>query len=582
MPDNNGSPTKILVYSWKPLWVYWPVYLALARTEKTLNVVFQLKTPEVAPLSGVLTDETIRAAFGHAQLNDRKTNPVALCEPGAIPGLNEDELYRVPVIWRMPHWLIATQATTDLETLWCYPEKTTSGDYARILQGAGLIHAEATFTLSEDQDSSFLMADRSKPVGSLTFTPSHLWNRELHSCRFPGPDRDITALIIPRADGYPLGEYLRDAIRGHFQRVLQALGTTHGDDRLVEEFVQEHQPAVKKFYSAERYPAPPKQLGMALAEYVRQGCYFPYNVVRSALIGELSSIANDALTLAKDIAQNRTTEQLAKLLGSMPDWSTLSFRQRQSVWTSGIDENGMELHERITHAKHAELQPLLTGTRVRLPDPDPNLLIPALSIRVSSLNANSRPLLCAASGDTRCLHKVTSGTSNVTDHDPCFGCTIGGLVMPVLRSAARDIARPLQRAVTYSTHLAGNDPQSVLCWEDVVKLVALFRDELREGPGDCHVALCPTPQGAICFSILWTGSTAAGSGQKRATRTIPSWAASHTQARRTVTTAGFFKGGKKYQSLYPDEREEEREFCTCHHTYSFGYVAFFDTGRGAS
>src|SRR5438876_12369501 len=108
MPDNNGSPTEILVYSWKPLWIYWPVYLALALTEKKLNVTFRLNRP-----TDPITDEAIRAELGVA-LKERGETAIALCEPGPVSDL---PLSRIPVIWRMPHWLITAHPVNALDTL---------------------------------------------------------------------------------------------------------------------------------------------------------------------------------------------------------------------------------------------------------------------------------------------------------------------------------------------------------------------------------------------------------------------------------------------------------------------------------
>src|SRR5260370_38263536 len=104
MPGNDGSSRTIDVYSWKPLWIYWPVYLALAFTQQTLQelfgVVFRLDHPSADPI----TDEAIRAAFAKAIEQNPEARVAALCEPGDVPGIRPEQLSRIPVIWRMAHW----------------------------------------------------------------------------------------------------------------------------------------------------------------------------------------------------------------------------------------------------------------------------------------------------------------------------------------------------------------------------------------------------------------------------------------------------------------------------------------------
>lgn len=560
MPDNNGRPTKILVYSWKPLWIYWPVYLALALTEKTLNVAFCLNQP-----ADPITDETIRAALGVA-IKERGETAMALCEPGPVSDL---PLSRIPVIWRMPHWLITAYPATLLDTLLCYPEKTTSGDYARKLIGAGLIEATEVSALQDQKPSSVGNAE-CRAVGSLTFTPSHLWNPGLHFRLFPGPERDITALIIPRTGLPPQCENLGDAIRTNFQRVLQGLGTTHGDVQLVKTFIRDYQRDVEKFYASTEYPSPPDQLSMAVAEYVCHGCYFPYSVVRSALDGELRSIASDALSFARETAQQRISENVTKLLGAGRDWSALSFPERECVWTSGKDSYGNGLNVRVTHEQN--LQPILSGTPVSLSPSD-------LKISVSSLNLKARPLLCVAEGDRRCLNWIPSSKlkPDKDDNDPCFRCTIGGVVMPILRSAAKKIETSLGGSVHYGTCITGKDPQSILCWEDIADLVDLYCQEGKSKASghDYYVTLCRVGESAVSFSILWTGVPEPSGRPGNATRTIRSWASSHAHANRGVL-AGFWRK-PDYSRIFPDEATDP-SVCPCHTEYNFGYVAFFAAG----
>jgi hypothetical protein len=564
MPDVNENPTEILVYSWRPLWIYWPVYLALALTEKKLNLTFRLKHPE-----DPITDEAIRAALG-AALKNRGETAIALCEPGPVSDL---PLSRIPIIWRMPHWLITAHPVARLGTLWCYPEKTTSGDYARKLIGAGLIHAEETSAF-QYQNSLLLDDGDTKAAGTLTFTPIHLWNPGLHFRLFPGPERDITALIIPRAGLPPECENLADAIRTNFQRVLQGLGTTHGDVQLVRTFIRDYQPQVEKFYASTEYPSPPDHLSMALAEYICHGCYFPYSVVRSALDGELRSIANEALSLARETAQQRISENVTKLLGAGRDWSALSFPEREFVWTSGKDRHGNGLNVRVTHEQN--LQPILSGTPVSLSPCD-------LKISVSSLNLKARPLLCVAEGNKRCLNWIPSNKlkPDGDDDDPCFRCTIGGVVMPILRSAAKKIETALGGSVHYGTCITGKDPQSILCWDDIADLVDLYCQEGKsKASGHEHyVTLCPVGESAVSFSILWTGLPETSGRPGNATRTITYWASSHTDASRKVLAAGFWRK-PNYSRIYPDEALAY-SVCSCHTEYNFGYVVFFPAG-GAS
>lgn len=571
MPDNNGSPTEILVYSWKPLWIYWPVYLALVVTEKTLPVRFRFTHP-----AGQITDKIIRERLGKYLKAHPRRFAMALCEPGPIEGFDDHQFSRIPLIWRMPHWLVTTDTKAPIKTLYCYPAQTTSGDYARTLANAGLIGEKKPRT--EDllsQNLSFLRR-MSGSAAALTFTPSHLWESSLRAVRqFPGPNRDITALVIPNsgiahnsAPGmHGLRERVRDTIRGRFQEILQEFGTTHGDDGRVTEYVAACKlpPA---FYGGHEYPSPKKDLGTALAEYIRQGCYFPSKVVGSALTGELRRIADEVLTGAKTDAFASSSSKLSALLSSGHDWSQLSFQERLAVWATGTDGHH-RLHVRITHAPtEDELLRILTKQRV-------NPSASATPITVSSLNAADRRLFCPTALPL-CLHKERTGKSQRAEADPCFTCTIAGQAMPVLRSAAGAIAPKLGPKQKVGFTVCQPSPlQSLLCWEDVKDLVDLFRSEIREDKsGVCHITLCqPHGGGIVSFSILWNGSTQPKSGDGQATDGIREWAQSRIDAGVSLLSAGFW-WRPRYQPLYGTKGLKT---CACHKHYKFGYVAFFDT-----
>ena len=321
---------QINIYSWPRLWVYWPMYVALACSQSD-GLTF---TIDSEPSD---SDEQIRARLGEYLSQNPDHLAMALCEPGNVRGQPDSAFTRIPLLWRMPHWKIRPCNTdSDIETVLCYKDRTTSGVYVRD-QFPGKTYRDLNV------DKSLAEQLNHPNTIAASFTPYQRIEKGLcaDDKYLPGPDRDVTALLVPT--GRQNGTRIADTILENTKRVLHQLTATNGLEAKVRQLVEGYQDRINPLYPQTSFPGGSYNLAELLAEYVRQGCYFPYRVVSSALLGELRRIAKKNIEEAVEEAYNRASEDLVGFLGVGKDWSELSFEQRRNVLTSEIEVRGSAL-----------------------------------------------------------------------------------------------------------------------------------------------------------------------------------------------------------------------------------------------
>jgi hypothetical protein len=322
-----------------------------------------------------------------------------------------------------------------------------------------------------------------------------------------------------------------------------------------------------------------------LTEYVKRGCYFPYQVIEDAFGSELSYLLEDEAEHYKDQLVKGTREGLSRLFGFKQDWSELSFDERLSAhirWEpKSLDEPSGDprtLYGYLSHlpqeksAKEFSRRSAFGMIKVRKDEAGD-------AVPLTRFNGMDRNFFCAdsaahAGGARRQIFgscSLNSGTftaQQVKDHknepfNPCLACVSGGLPGAVLRGGAKKLAeemlaryppptgRPDEPLAEYWATLAAaeNGPRkfnTLLCWWDVERLFGIFCEEMRrphfngthapclvvmvgdeqfERPGEHHVLL----------AIFWRGDTEEeGRTGAGARGNLNSWARTQKNAGRTV------------------------------------------------
>jgi hypothetical protein len=547
----STSALNITVLTWPPLWQYWPAYLAMARTEEELGCVrFQLRTD--AGEGRPITDATLRAAFFESV---SKAPTIALCEPREtmIPIERAGEsarrviVRRLPLMWRLPHWIIGKEPQLRLdgsapqeESLWAYPRGTTSGDF--VLGVVLPLLAPSSFTLRE-LPSDF-QAERERVREHFggndifaTLTPWHLLGdidvKLAHSASLPGPSREITAIQIPDIEDIyttPKGS-LVDSLGAQLRCVIDELTATQGYGKLISQFVEANWAQVNGYLLRQNLsPSWLKKelLTPMLAEYVRLGCYFPYKPMESAISAEIQKRMIDVFDELKTPARASIETSLTNFFGGTPLWDKITLSERLHVWKSTLHTIEDPAWNYIAHGpstnRHRHTAAILNEIRVKVAPSSPAVSLLGL--------AGEAPEYCFRDHNSNLprlrydcfLRESQSGVAKPEEQlhpGYCAACLVGGLPMSVSRPAAVALSQDFRADVEYLLG-GGNTSPCPLCYRDIEPLVSLFmaearRDEEGRPNGSCSVWLFngfdaaaedgPEP---IIFGIWWTGDTSAG------------------------------------------------------------------------
>jgi hypothetical protein len=511
---------NITIVSWPPLWIYWPMYVALAKAAKSIsNVRFRLEVPE-----GIVTDDVIRRSF-FRKLSDRKNKShadhdlfFALCEPGEARPSDGIKIRKMPLLWRQPHWLIANRdsvvglMTDDRKSytesvkllqlpfeefpensvVWCYPMNTTSGDFARtVFRGLPALRKKNVIFKdldSKDEIETLLTNARDDRASSgagertflFSFTPYHQQvrsDRVIAIAEFAGPSRDITALLMPdetTSSNRSSTDELYQIISLHLKQILGSLADTQGNYGEIEQYLKTLHRSIDMIIEGKDFPNLYDLAGY-MSEYVKHGCYFPYRIIDAAIGTEISRLVEKRLDDAKQKAVEDIQHDLDLFLESKRDWSKLSFHERAMVQTTwgpkeeGFGQEEQPLWERLIHPtskdKETGYENWLRLIRVHT-DSDTE------HVPLVSLNALERQLVCSNNPDAVVDHQADAGVSFECrgtlgkinqgqasgEKKPCFLCNVCGLPGAMLIAGALTLAEPVlkMRSIT-----SGSDPKAI-------------------------------------------------------------------------------------------------------------------------
>ncbi len=611
---NAATVSTIRVITWPTLWLHWPVYLALVRTERQFNnkVKFQLESLNAE----ILTDDLIRNEFySRAEKGDAV---LALCEPGpertliidrAMDGggtLRRDPVMirRLPVVWRQPHWLLwrGNSRTPPVgHKVWAYPAKTTSGDFVRtIFQSLPLLRSNQAYfhALAQEMDEQLQRVETLAPESDVvaSFTPWHEFlndsskeggNHEIRGWTLPGPSRDVTSLLVPDITAEWTrkgGVSVIEAVGRHLKNVLNELSDTHGDNDLMYQFLTDNVPNVKLFLGQNESAAGVDYLGIdflrsVLCIYVRHGCYFPYRSVDSAISSEVQKRIRDRLDGLKELALTGIQTDLNEFLGSSSEWHTLSFDERAQAWHTAtpIDLHGRHyLWERLTHFTQDEIQNGIENTIRTI-----SIRTSHSPTRISLINLGPKlPLECSILSGNDHQHRLAQCLDNYSPVpflvDPnhatinaydCLACVVSGVPRSLLRPAALRLANALNTPIGYywaKDNITLFDVPCPVSVEDVRGVIDVFIDERRNLPTNLEKPACEvvlfngfngrkaSNGGPILFGLFWRGSTEAGRGSGSAQMRLRYWADKQRSLGHHFEWLGFWFRDRKDLEIQTD------------------------------
>lgn len=520
-----SSLTNITIVSWPPLWIYWPLYMALVKTHhlfksKNRNIVFRFEIPEP------VTDQIIRERFYRNIKIGGDHLVMALCEPGDTkPGANPSEpgmnVRKMPLLWRLPHWVITHRdslpelkdfyshrvKSIDLPlkdlpnpvTIYCFPQDTTSGDYVRTIRQSLPALRDKDVTFKDILPGRDRLATLNLEEGAyqISFTPWHQVDSERYVAisELPGPHFDITALLIPAewSTDQQVMANIYNAILLQLNHILISLADTQGDRGEIERYIKGSFKEVLDLFPSHHLP-PPSNLAEFLSIYIKRGCYFPYLVFEKALQSELSLMIRNQLNRASKIAAEGIQHEMSLLLGSRIDWSDLSFKERieiQTTWHQAYrtsddllsEQFSREmLYEKLLHPDKDEQDNGYTNFLSSIKVQTSNDANPLALIR---LNNRDRLLICSSQGDDGRMpyedcRNATLGydtAGEVYEKSPCFTCTVGGVAGSLVVAGATRLIGPILKRVASAKAEGGNDAGAQTAGLPLIKVQAVRVDQ---------------------------------------------------------------------------------------------------------
>lgn len=608
------EPTKsssVPLFTWTPLWLYWPAYLALARC----NIPNEYLTAQLSFRTGMPTDEVIRSEY-YVAVKD-KLDALAICEPMELNHpTNNSLIHRIPIAWRLPQWLYWKGEAVTLElikTVHTLPENSTSGDYVRqvvqllpAFKDRRLTFISTNGTIESDK-AALALVEAGDGVGLASFTPWHqvedLSAKDIRFISLPGPRREVTSLLYIDDKN---GNMARLAQRfcTELKIVLTEMAETHGDRQLMQQFVSANNSFVNTFITeAGKIGVDDvKLLAAALAEYVIMGCYFPYSSIDAAMSVEIHRhLKHNLRSLSEAVVANVHTD-IRSFLGVNAHWRDLSFVERVDAWShfKRIHPEKETPSELWSHSKESALK-LLART------------VPVGRNRgyaaFADLAADLAPA-CPFGGDG--VYLACDGVlrdENKSFQLACAPCILSGQPKGLASSAAqllkkyaldkggevakvsiRSKAEQLPKASAFRTY-SGACPVAI--W-DLDPMLKTFAFECRASGGnneECFISVYNGYDevqqcGDVIVAINWTGSTKSGNSEGidgQATDNLRAMAQVNEAAGRPVAWAGFWyntDGCVKYEKLAGTKMHDQiplfqSVWDVFKAKYNFAYVAVF-------
>jgi hypothetical protein len=646
----SGSEREtVTLVTWTPLWFYWPAYLALARCldhEEFHKIDLEFCVTEP-------TDRDIRNRFYDMVRNEYKA--LAICEPseftilGRVPEaagksiLHPEFLVRrIPIVWRLPHWLYWKDGGSPIETMATLPSNSTSGDYIRRVVQA-LPAFKGTRVKFEDINGSLQherkVLDDLAASGNYclaSYTPWHLVRPGDGLVRraLPGPKKEVTSLLYVGDQGGTVSRF-SESFCNELKTILIEMADTHGDPELMARFIDWNQKKVDAIF---RLPGldqteshwDPKELAPALAEYILLGCYFPYSSIEAAISAEIRRHVDRRLKEMSLVVLDKVHADIRTFLGAGVLWRDLSFDDRVSIWDNlKQEEDQVSLWTIWTHLdadkRDDEALRLLYGKivpvgrhrgHVQLKSLVPNLP-PTCPFRNGfSQGGSDEDEAWSPDPDfKKCQTQNSAGSAAKqalgdpeTDADACALCILSGEQNTLVRSAARRLRRYADQANKLHCeigHEVGtfegeartySNACPVTVWDVDLMLRAFAAEGSRKAtPGDgpaCKTVLFNAYQedagGDVIFAIYWRGQVDHGQskGHGTASAALREMAKTSAAAGRALPWAGFWNKTGVQSKLSPaDPRAiETSPFFTQAYEqfrgseYNFAYVAVFSPG----
>ena len=310
----DDTKLDIKFFSWPYQWIYWPAYMALAKTIKE-----QYRNLNIGVISSQYTyfnDEDILDEL--LKSNGGPTIKLALCgrpidcTPNGQEGMGTPQLEIATVLWRLPHWRISCRQEGSTLKRFAHEPDSTSGDYVR---------AE----LKEFRNNHINRLEKDT-IGELVkdiqnwedtevahFTPFHKIHQGLEKEELYGPGigrvSSFSTQIRPYDDTDESIFFLK--LRENLSFFIQEMYRTRGQKKEMKELIGRYEGANSQVLTNLKLECPgyltPELKALFLCEFVKRGVYIPYHAwnkligddMRRALIRKLTRYAKGSSALIK-------------------------------------------------------------------------------------------------------------------------------------------------------------------------------------------------------------------------------------------------------------------------------------------
>jgi hypothetical protein len=424
----------------------------------------------------------------------------------------------------------------------------------------------------------------------------------------------VTAIHVPDDELYPDGgQTLTDCIGRHLRTVLDELTATQGDRKRLAAFLRQDDnaelvrallraPGEPPFWLAEDF------LVIALSEYVKLGCYFPYRALDSAISAEIQKRVGDVLTELRATALVDVATAMTNFLGASPEWQGLSFQQRISVWTRAVTTNNLDLWDHLIHLDDEDARSV-RSILAAIPSRTHQRAAPhPVAYLVERLPSDCIHGKGQSIRQSRCLWETSDAGVAIPDKvagpypSRCAFCVLAGAPAALLRPSAQKLAHLFDLPVEY--RLLQTDDRSTgrapcpITFEDVAPALKIFHDERRKttAPRPIEV-LCANgfapgvgrTDGQVLFGILWEGDLTAHGNTDGVSRKLAGWFKDQQTLGRPMSWVGTWRKSEETvdekiaAALHASAFELTRSPLWTHaqtaflrSRFVFGYIAVFD------
>ncbi|MDD9864484.1 MAG: hypothetical protein OXU54_07920 [Gammaproteobacteria bacterium] len=317
----DDTKLDIKFFSWPYQWIYWPAYMALAKTikEQYHDIVGALFSQCTYSSDKEILDALKKPTNGGPTIKLALCGRPTGCTPNGQEGMDTPPFEIATVLWRLPHWRISyrqEEGGTQMMRFAHGPD-STSGDYVRKeLREFG---GNAVINRLDKNAIEKLVTDIKnwKNTEVAHFTPFHKIHQGLEKEELYGPGIGrVSSFSTPTRSFDDTDEHIFfRKLREHLSFFIQEMYITRGQKKEMEKLIEKYEKddpddplSVLKELKLECPQYLTSELrALFLCEFVKRGAYIPYHAwnkligddIRRALIRRLTQLSKSSRVLIK-------------------------------------------------------------------------------------------------------------------------------------------------------------------------------------------------------------------------------------------------------------------------------------------